>query len=243
MAQLMLVNPRRRKRRKMSAKQAKYFGPRRKRRARRAASANPRRRRRAASAPVRRRRRRTVLASYFAGSRNPRRRRRTARRNPIRRSGGLSLRSLTSGSVLKSTVMPAALGALGAVALDVAYAYLPIPANLKAGTFAVPVKAAAILGVGILANRFLPRQRTMINNAVGASLTIMAYNYIRAQMGAMLPNVHLGVYTDNLGYTGAAQFLPDYSTPDSGVGQYISGANPGSAASAWDQSQYGDTVF
>ncbi len=136
--------------------------------------------------------------------------------------------------------MPAALGAAGAIALDIAYAYLPLPANLKAGSFAVPVKAAAVLGIGALASRFLPKQRTLINGAVLASLTIAAYNFGRAQIATMLPGVQLNEYVSGMGYTGAAQFLPDYS---SGVSEYVSGANPGASQNAWDYSSSGDEVF
>lgn len=232
MAELMLVNPRRRRRRKttatkrnprrrrkMTALQAKFFGPKRRRRVTRR---NPRRRRASvAAAPVRHRRRRL-------------------RRNPTaasrRRSGGLSLRSITSGGILKSTVLPAAIGAFGAVALDAAYAYLPIPISLKSGQFSAPVKAAAIIGLGALGSRFLPRQSGMIRNAVSASLTIMAYNFIKAHVQAMLPNVQLGAYIDGgMGYVQAGQFIPD----NSGMGAYIDGVG-GNAGVAW--SNVGDTI-
>lgn len=240
MAKLMLVNPRRRPRRKAASKR------------RRPTVVTVR------TNPKRRRRRRTMSAlqkRYFGRRlrRNPVRR---IRRNPVSRSasrasrrahGDLSLQTITSGDVLQTTVFPAALGAVGAVALDALYAVLPIPEAWRTGQFAAPIKAMGVLGAGALATQFIPRQRAMIETAVAASLTIMAYNFVKAQVQAAFPALNLGEYVDGVGYTGAGQVIPDYAltpalTPPPGVGEYISGA-PGSYSSAWNDTVYGDEVF
>lgn len=238
MSELMLVNPRRKRRRRpMSALQRKYFGKK-----------NPRRRhRRAAATTTHRRRRRRVSVR---ARRNPRAVSVVARRNPRRRrramagGGALSVSAIRSGGILKSTVLPAAIGAGGAIALDAMYALLPIPATLKAGTFAAPVKAAAVLGIGVLASRFMPRQRRLIQEAVAASLTIQSYNFVKAQVQKMFPALKLAEYINGYDpmlaeYVQAGQFLPDIG---SGVGEYISGAGIATNL-AWDDSIYGDAVF
>lgn len=220
MAQLMLVNPRRKRRQKMTAKQAKFFGPRRKRAK---VARNPKRARKARS-----RVRRNPIAA-------------AARRYGRSKRRSLSLRSITSGGVLKSTVAPAAIGAVGAVALDALWAMLPVPASLKVGAIAVPAKAAGVLALGAIAANFLPKQRKLIEGAVAASLTIAAYNFVRAQVGGMFPDVRLGTYIDGydgddaLGYTGAAPTISD-----NGMGTYLDSADPGVA---WADAQYGDQVF
>ena len=155
MAQLLLVNPKRRKRK--AAKKS-------------------------ASAPRRRRRKMTAKqAKYFA----PKRKRRTSRaraaattpaRKVRRRRASRGLAGFarnTSGSVNpRAIVGPAVIGAAGALGLDVLYGYLPIPANLKAGTFAPLVKLGAVIGISMLASRFLPRQRALVKQAAGAAVTI-----------------------------------------------------------------------
>ena len=221
MAQLLLVNPKRRKRkaakksaraprrrrRKMTAKQAKYFAPKRKRRTSRA--------RAAATTPARKVRRRRASRGLAGFARN------------------------TSGSVNpRAIVGPAVIGAAGALGLDVLYGYLPIPANLKAGTFAPLVKLGAVIGISMLASRFLPRQRALVKQAAGAAVTIAAYNFFKAQVQQRLPTVPLGEYVSGmgeyvgdspsfpaLGYVSPAQSFPDTNT-NGNVGGYMPWGNP-----------------
>ena len=249
MAKLMLVNPRRRTRRKSATH--------RRRRTSVTVRTNPRKRRRHMTAKQAqyfgKRRRRRVSHNPIAT--NPRRHRRRhlrrVRRNPVvraaRRSADISLNTITSGAVIESLVVPAAIGAVGAVALDALYAALPIPADMKTGQFAAPIKAIATLGLGAVASQLLPRQRGVIESAVATSLTIAFYNFAKSQAHVMFPALDLGEYVDGIGYTGAAQFLPDYgNTPallnPPGVGEYVSGA-PGAYTSAWHEPIYGDEVF
>lgn len=204
MAELMLVNPRRRKRRASAKKRVRVT------RARR----NPRRKRRTMSA---------AQAAFFG----PRKRRRVrvtrARKNPRRRSSSRRSGLLTSLSPkgIMGAVAPAAIGAAGALAIDALWAVLPVPASLKTGQFAPAIKALGVLGIGALASRVKVIPQNLVKPAVAAALTITAYNFLKAQLQAFAPNLQLGEYVDGIGYYGAGQFLPDQS----GMGAYVSGGD------------------
>lgn len=230
MAQMLLVNPKRkRKARKMTAKQAKYFAPRRKR-------SSGRRRKRAASAapaPRRSRRKSARRSAAYTPARKTRRRSRRGVRSFLRS---------TSGSVgIKGTLVSAAVGGAGALALDVIYGYLPIPANLKTGAFAPLVKLGAVIGIGILASRFMRGRAGLVKTAVGAAVTIQAYNFLKAQVQARLPTVPLGEYVSGVGvYTGAGAFPQlGYVSPAQSFPDRLSGTGPGIPFNP----EYQDEVF
>lgn len=173
---LFLINPRRRKRRKgrMPAGLARYWASRRggrKRRKARAVMTNPRRRRRRARASTRRR----------AVRRNPvyrhKRHHRRRARNPIysRRRSRRRGRNPFSVGGAKEVLVPAAIGAGGAIALAVAWGYLApkLPASLQTGYLEIGVKLAGAIGLGLLANRFLGRQKGMYVG-IGGSVVVLA---------------------------------------------------------------------
>lgn len=192
MSELMLINPRRRKRkaakrnpkrRRMSAKQAKFFAPKRRRSRRRSTA------RRVAS-PV---------------ARRSHRRARRSRRSFLRSTSG-SL-SLNPSTFIKETLVPSAIGGAGALAVDVAWGMLPIPAQLKTGAIAPIAKAAGAVAVGLIASKVAGKK-------VGAQvtsgyLTVLAYNLMKGFVQKSLPQITLGDY--GMGYMQAGQFLPDQS--------------------------------
>ena len=99
---------------------------------------NPRKRRKAKKTAKRRSPRRSLVA---ASSRAVKSIRRRFRRNPI------------GGSVANNAMeqfKTGAIGAAGALAVDVAMQKLPIPANLKTGTLAPIVKGLVGVGIGML---------------------------------------------------------------------------------------------
>jgi hypothetical protein len=155
--------------------------------------------------PRKRRRKKRRTTKKRARKRNPVRRkkatRRRRRRNPVR--GGV-----------QGQVMTALTGASGALALDVALGYLPIPANLKAGIVGTAVKAGLAIGIGVLGkNAKLVRPATAAKLADGA-LTVVLHNELKRQVANFLPAVQLGEYLD-AGYN------------NNGMGYYGSGYNPG----------------
>jgi len=183
----MLLNPRRRRRvRKMSALQRKYFGKRRgKRRAKETvivATGNPRRRRHKAK-------RRTFR-------RNPRRRavaRRSFRRNPIRHRRHFRRNPTGLGGFLSGSLIPAAIGAGGAIAVDLLVSNAPLPQTLRQGTVTpavVRVAASLLIGFGVA----LVGGEGMGANAAAGGMIVTIYNLVRNYMQQNMPNVKMNRY-------------------------------------------------
>lgn len=196
--QLLLINPRRRRRRKMSAKQRKYFGKRRRTRARRAPSRiRARRRHRVAAHTAVRRRRRYRVRAHMS---NPRRARRAHRRYRARH---FNPRFNVRG-IVRETLVPAGIGAGGAILTDIAYAYASpyLPAALQSGMLPVVAKLAVALGVGFAAGKVSGRR---IGTAVTlGGVTVVAYGALRGALSSALPTVK--------GLSGGLQDYVDYST-------------------------------
>lgn len=134
MAELMLVNPRkRRKSRKTTSK-----------------------RRSVASRAVA-----TVRASA-------RRIGRRYRRNPIASRGG------AAGNAMEQ-FKAGAIGAAGALAVDVAMQKLPIPANLKTGTAAPIVKGLVGIGIGMLVAK-VGKNKALGHKLAQGAVTVSLYN-------------------------------------------------------------------
>ena len=176
MANLLLVNPKRRRKskarrvRRMTAKQAMYFAPKR----------NPKRRR------------------HHARRSNPHRRRHHARRsNPHRRH---HYRRNPSFAGLKSGIMPTvvdgAWGAGGALAADLAYGfgspYLPASIVSTPGTpIYFLLKAVLALGVGLGGNMVFKGKGRQLG--VGA-MTVAIHDFAKASLLSMMPTLPLGAY-------------------------------------------------
>ena len=198
MAELMLVNPRRKRRRAkrnprpMTAKQAKYFGKRRRRHSRRAASA--------------------VAAPRTARRRSHRKGRRSVARFLSSKSGALSLKP---NVFLKNTLIPSAIGGAGALAVDIAWGNLPIPTQIKTGPFAAVAKAAAAVAVGMVASKVAGKQ--IGAQVTSGYLTVLAYNLAKGVVQKAMPKLALGDY----GWIQSGQFVPDAS-----MGVYVSSDQP-----------------
>ena len=200
---------------------AKKRGTSKKRRSRRVAKA---------SAPKRRRRRTGGKKHYVSGAYtvgNARARR--WKINPRRRHRRSNPRFSVSG--ITSQLMPAAYGAAGGIALDVALGYLPLPEMLKTGYVKHATRIVGALGIGWAARKFLKGK----GNAVAAgALTVAMYGLLKDVIVQFAPSVRgLGDYeeisidstSDQLGayLSGDDDRLPDGSA---GVGAYLSG-DPG----------------
>ena len=174
MAELMLVNPRKRRRK------------------------TTRKRRAVAKAPVRRRRRRAAPA--------PVRRR---RRNPAARTN------------IMDQVIDASVGAGGALAVDVAMANLPIPAQLTATpTMRAATQGAVSLGIGMLVANF-GRKRKLGRQLAQGGLTVALHGMGKGMIG---PTLGLSGYgNDLLGYNDlldAGAYVNGYGED---MGAYVNG--------------------
>lgn len=200
---------RKRGRRKMSALQRKYFG---KRSARKAAAA-PRRRRRASGG------KRRPAVGYVVGSRRIRRRKLNPRRVSRRRRHSNPRFSIGG---ITSQLMPAVYGAGGALALDVALGYIPLPAMLQTGYARHATRIVGALGIGWLGRKFLGSKGA----AAGAgALTVAVYGLLKdVAVQATAGKVKgLGDYEEIQvdGYYDPAPQIGAYM--QSGVGAYMSG--------------------
>lgn len=175
------------------------------------------------SNPAKRKRRRktTRKRARRRNPANPKRRRSTVakrrrrRRNPARR--------ITAAKV-QSQLMTAAQGAAGALGLDVALAYIPLPAAMT-GPFISPViKGLGAIGLGIVANMAGARADTA-NRMTEGALTVQLHGIGRQMLAQFVPGVALSEYVNGnaLGYYGSGWNPNVVDDPDwqAGMGTYL----------------------
>lgn len=160
--------------------------------------------------PIRRRRRRNPIRTVA-------RRRVARRRNPI-------------GGNIGRMVTPALMGAGGALALDVVWSYIPVPATLKAGPLKHIAKAAGAVALSIIAGKVV-KKPTAEAMGVGA-LTVIAHDVMRELVAKFAPGVKMdgvGLYVNGLGYYSAGTPAGGYeqaslpSLANNSVGLYVNG--------------------
>lgn len=157
--------------------------------------------------------------------RNPTRRRRT-RRNPVRRN------RFTVNRIMSDMVQPAFTGAVGAVANDMMFAYLPLPEQFKApGMMRYAAKGVSAVAMSWLAG-FVVNQRTANQVGVGA-LTCLTSEVVRNVVAQTFPGAAMdgmGLYVNGMGYYNPA--LPAGGMD--GMGLYVGGQQSASLPPASD---------
>lgn len=120
--------------------------------------------------------------------------------------------------------MPAVIGAAGAIGLNIAMGFAPIPANFKTGWLGTAVKVGLAIIGGQVAGRVVGRNNGRLMTA--GAITVLAYDALKQLLQTALPNVPLGEYisgymnTDSggyargLGYPNAAQYAGDQDQLD-----------------------------
>lgn len=106
-------------------------------------------------------------------ARNPFAHKRHARRHHARRS-----RNPFDAKGLTEALVPAAIGGAGAVGVDIALAYLPLPTALQSGWGNYLAKIAGSFGVGYIAGMALGKQKGHMVTA--GALTVTAYTILRS---------------------------------------------------------------
>lgn len=233
MSQLLLINPRRRRRsrkasarrrtrarRPMSALQKKYFGGGRKSHARRA-----RRRSRiivASPNPIRARRRSRRKSRGFASLSG----RRSYRR--AMRSASGAIRASVPGII--SAVKTGVVGGAGAIAVDMAMGQAArfLPATLTSRMSAdgtmnwgyYGTKAMLAIGLAVVGQGVLPaRMKAYASHAAAGSLTVMAYEILRAKIPA---SITLGYFNPaTVTQSGNVTSMGKYLSRG-GMGKYLS---------------------
>lgn len=117
-----------------------------------------------------------------------------------------------------------AIGAAGALAVDVAMAKLPIPAEYKTGNLAPVVKGLVGIGIGMAVSKFGKNKR-LGEQLAGGAVTVSLYNAGRQMLA---PTLGLAGYDDSgmlgyddqgmlgwenndMGWINPAQTFPDYA--------------------------------
>jgi hypothetical protein len=202
--QMLVVNPKRRKRRKgakrgkkrrMTALQRQYFGGGRK----------------TSGGKKRRKRRTAALATSPAPVRRSRRRRITGRRRS-RSSGGRRMPRLSFNpkSFISDTLMPAAIGAGGALALDAALTFAApyIPASLNTGIARTGVKIAGAIAIGMAASMIGGKR--LGEQVMAGAIIVTAYGFLKPFAAGVIP----GVAGYDMGWVSPAMQVGSYVGSD-----------------------------
>ena len=196
MAEVLMINPKRRTRRKTRRTAAQ-----------KAATRKLVARNRGRKRVTRRRRKNPSTRNAFGVPRYG-----TRRRNPVRRARRRNPARRSARGIVNTTLMPAVKGAAGALALDVAWGYLPIPMTLKTGYMRHVVKGVGALGLGYLAN-FVTSRSDADQMARGA-MTVVVHGAMREAAQQFMPTVPL----DGIGYYSAGMPVGAYVE---GMGEYV----------------------
>lgn len=138
----------------------------------------------------------TARKTTTTTSRKPRRakaRRRTVavtyRRNPL---------PARAKGIVAENIKPAAIGAAGALALDVIVAKLPLPATLKTGPANYAIRAIGSIGLGMLAEKVGKLKHETAVSLARGGLTVVLHDAGKALMRAQFPALALAAYEEEL---------------------------------------------
>lgn len=186
MSQLMIINPRRRKRRAAKKTRARSH----KRRARVVTmSINPRRKHRRAA--------RRISGRSKRMHHNPVFKRRS------RRAG----RATTFKGFMTGTLVPSAIGAGGALGLDLVMGFVPLPAVLSTGMLRPVTRLAGAALIGWVASMVASRQ-TAANVTAGA-VTVVLYDTFKGFLKTAVPTLPLSDYP-NIGWVNPGMPVGEY---------------------------------
>jgi hypothetical protein len=110
---------------------------------------------------------------------------------------------------------------LGAIGLDIALAYIPLPAQLT-GPIASPViKGLGAIGLGAVAGMMGVRADTA-NRMTEGALTVQIHGIGKNLVSQWMPNIAMSEYMSGMGYYGSG-YNPGVDDPDwySGMGTYL----------------------
>lgn len=100
-------------------------------------------------------------------------------------------------NTIMNQVQNAAVGAAGAVAVDVAIAKLPIPANMKVGAMATATQGLVSIGIGMLTSNVMKNKKLGVQIAEGG-LTVALHGLMKGAVAKAIPMA--GIDNGLLGY-------------------------------------------
>lgn len=197
------------------------------------------------SNPTRRRRKRKSVKRRKTSTRKRRRNpsppgaRKRTRRAVTRRRSNPSGRRAFSQANITNVVRAAGAGAAGAIALDIALGFVPLPANLKGGIMGDVTKAVGAIAIGALANMTKFVSSTTARDMTVGAMTVQFTGIGRKLLGQFAPGIALSAYQNDdydsmLGYGGSGWNPEDALDWNGGMSAYNVGedfaiAAPGDA--------------
>lgn len=149
-------------------------------------------------------------------------RHRRYRRNPAHRAGRFTVQGF-----MQHTLMPSVMGAAGALGINMAIGFLPLPPMMKTGPMRTLTTIVGAAAIGAVASNFVKRETAQ--QAVAGAITISLYNLLVGYMPANIQAMTVGENDatiheyPSIGYAGAG-YTVDGNTGayvDSGVGLYV----------------------
>lgn len=134
--------------------------------------------------------------------------------NPFKQRRGHHYSNPFSSRGLMKSAVPVLIGATGAIGLDVLMAYLPLPPSLQSGWMNILTRAAAAVGIGIVAGKIAGRE--VGKEMMAGGLVVVAYSGLKQALAPTLG-------TSIKGLSGLADF-GDYRP--AWPGEYAVGASP-----------------
>ena len=156
---------------------------------------------------------------------------RTARMNPVKRRRRRSIRRnpVSTKMILNDLLKPAAVGAVGAIANDALYTYLPLPAQFKTpGVARYASKGITAIAMTWLASKVTKRQ-TAVQLGVGALTCLtaeIARNVMAQNFPTLAPTVVEGMGVYNTSMAGMGYYNPAMPAGGglNGMGVYVPGS-------------------
>lgn len=137
-------------------------------------------------------RRRTTTVTVKANPSKPRRKRRKKAKTVRRRGYRRNPVNFNIMNFMQDTLMPSAVGAVGALGVDLTLGLLPLPDTLKTGPMRPLVKGLGAIGIGFVANMVATRQ--MAEQVTAGGLTVVLYDAMKTFMQTQFPALPLGEY-------------------------------------------------
>lgn len=148
----------------------------------------------------------------------------TRRKRSYRRKSNPRARIFSQRNIMEVSTA-AAMGAAGAIGLDIALAYIPLPAMLKTGITGKLTKAAGAIALGAAAKMSgLAKDKTARDMTVGA-LTVQFTGIGRDLLAQFAPGIALSAYMNEdyeaaLGYAGSGWNPANALNWANGMGAY-----------------------
>lgn len=121
--------------------------------------------------------------------------------------------------MVTDSLMPSFTAAGSALALDLVFGFLPLPAMLKTGPVRHVTRAVGAVALGALAG-MVARPETARLVTSGA-MTVVAYGALRELAARFMPQLPLGLAEADLGADGLGYEGSGYPVGDDGVGAYL----------------------